>query len=197
MGAEQSSQQQEMARSAPMSAAQSPSKNNSGSSTNNMWSSHSSHQNNLDVPMGRQRSKSESGARHFADFSLFPDRYDAGGGMNRSSTMNEGFSSSSNRGHRNNLGSMPEEPQKWSSHTDRNFLKKQQSWDYSHIPEKDTKTTTTSNNMWGTRMRMSSTGDDIPRDAARHDGNKSPGAKHFFDFSMFPDKMDPVSARRN
>jgi len=197
MGAEQSSQQQQqdMARSAPMSAAQSPSKNNSGSSMNSMWSSHSSHQNNLDVPMGRQRSKSESGARHFADFSLFPDRYDAGGGMNRSSTMNEGFSSSS-RGNRNALGSMPEEPQKWSSHTDRNFLKKQQSLDYSHIPEKDPKTTA-ANNMWGTRMRMSSTGDDIPRDAAGHDGNKSPGAKHFFDFSMFPDKMDPVSARRN
>ena len=77
-------------------------------------------QNTLDVPMGRQRSKSESGggARHFADFSLFPDRYDSGG-MNRSSTMNEGF----NRGKLSRLSSMPEEPKR---PTDSNFHKKPQ-----------------------------------------------------------------------
>ena len=77
--------------------------------------------------MGRQRSKSESGggrARHFADFSLFPDRYDSG--MNRSSTMNDGFNSgSSNRGQRSKLGSMPEEPQKRPHNMDSNFHKKQ------------------------------------------------------------------------
>ena len=86
-------------------------------------------QNNLDVPMGRQRSKSESGggrARHFADFSLFPDRYDSGG-MNRSSTMNDGFNSSSGgKGQRSKLGSMPEEPQKRPHNMDSNFHKKQQ-----------------------------------------------------------------------
>ena len=72
--------------------------------------------------MWRQRSKSESGgggARHFADFSLFPDRYDGGGGsMNKSKTMGEGF------GGGGRLGVMPEEPQKRSH--DSNFLKKQQ-----------------------------------------------------------------------
>ena len=70
--------------------------------------------------------------------------------------------------------------------------------DYSLFPEKDPKTTATNSNsnMWGNRMRMSSTGDDIPRDAARHEHNKSiSGSKHFFDFSMFPDKMDGASRR--
>ena len=67
--------------------------------------------------------------------------------------------------------------------------------DYSLLPDKDPKTSTNSN-MWGNRMRMSSTGDDIPRDAAGHEHNKSiSGSKHFFDFSMFPDKMDGASRR--
>ena len=68
--------------------------------------------------------------------------------------------------------------------------------DYSLIPEKDPKMAG-STGMWGNRVRMSSTGDDIPRDAARHDGQTTiHGTKHFFDFSMFPDKMDS-SSRRN
>ena len=69
--------------------------------------------------------------------------------------------------------------------------------DYSLLPDKDPKAA--SANMWGNRVRMSSTGDDIPRDAARHDDSSQTtihGTKHFFDFSMFPDKMD-VSSRRN
>jgi len=196
MGAEQSSQQPgDMARSAPMSSAQSPSKNAAGSSTMNPWASHSSQQNNLDVPRQRQRSKSESGGRHFADFSLFPDRYDSGGAMNRSSTMNEGFNG---RQQLSRLSSMPEEPPK-RPQMDSNFHRKQQDFpymDYSLIPEKDPKMAGSSG-MWGNRVRMSSTGDDIPRDAARHDGQTTiHGTKHFFDFSMFPDKMDS-SSRRN
>ena len=69
--------------------------------------------------------------------------------------------------------------------------------DYSLLPDKDPKSAATAN-MWGNRVRMSSTGDDIPRDAARHDDSQTTihGTKHFFDFSMFPDKMD-VSSRRN
>ena len=69
--------------------------------------------------------------------------------------------------------------------------------DYSLLPDKDPKSATATANMWGNRVRMSSTGDDIPRDAARHDNHTIHGTKHFFDFSMFPDKMDAVSSRRN
>jgi len=164
--------------------------NNSGS----MNSSQSSHQNNLDVPMGRQRSKSESGKRHFADFSLFPDRYD-GGGMNKSATMNDGFTGRNGGGR---LGVMPEPPKR--SH-DSNFLKKQQDFSYSLNPEKDSKGSSSSfSSTWGNRVRMSSTGDDIPRDSARYesratcDATKKKPSMSFFDYSMFPDKMD-VSKR--
>ena len=78
-------------------------------------------QNNLDVPRQRQRSKSESGGRHFADFSLFPDRYDSGA-MNRSATMNDGFNG---RQQLSRLSSMPEEPPK-RPQMDSNFHRKQQ-----------------------------------------------------------------------